>query len=355
MSSEPIAEGILLGLGNPLLDMTITADEDFLAKYDLEANNAIIAQPKHLPMFAEMMRDYEPVYGAGGATQNSIRVAQWLLQTPHATTYFGGVGKDEAADILKSKAEEAGVTVRYCVSELAPTGRCGSVVTGENRSLVAHLGAADFFQHQWMEEPEQWKYVEMAQYIYIGGFVFPVCHGGIFDLARHTCASDKTLIMNLSAQFLCKYFADRRHNIMQYVDILFGNEREAAEFCHLSGLATDDLCDMAAATSLLPRADDSRRPRTVVFTQGAQPTVIAHNGQVSVHEVPPVPHDVIRDTNGCGDAFVGGFLSQLVQGKSIDECVRCGNYAARYVIQQWGCTLPDPPTYSAAPKVYGKV
>lgn len=30
------------------------------------------------------------------------------------------------------------------------------------------------------------------------------------------------------------------------------------------------------------------------------------------------------DTNGAGDAFVGGFLSQLVCGKAVSECVRAG-------------------------------
>jgi adenosine kinase len=29
----------------------------------------------------------------------------------------------------------------------------------------------------------------------------------------------------------------------------------------------------------------------------------------------PMKKDLIKDTNGCGDAFVGGFLSQLAQNK----------------------------------------
>lgn len=33
---------------------------------------------------------------------------------------------------------------------------------------------------------------------------------------------------------------------------------------------------------------------------------------------------LIVDTNGAGDAFVGGFLSQLVCGKAVPECVRAG-------------------------------
>lgn len=47
------------------------------------------------------------------------------------------------------------------------------------------------------------------------------------------------------------------------------------------------------------------------------------------------------DTNGAGDAFCGGFVSQFVQAKTVEECVEAGCYAAREVITQHGCTFPE--------------
>ncbi len=87
------------------------------------------------------------------------------------------------------------------------------------------------------------------------------------------------------------------------------------------------------------------RGRTVVVTQGKDPTVVAHEGKVQRFPVIAVPNDKLVDTNGAGDAFVGGFLSQLVAGKAISECVRAGNYAANVVIQRSGCTFPDKPSF----------
>lgn len=52
-------------------------------------------------------------YSAGGATQNSIRFAQWILQIPGATSYMGCVGKDKFADILKQTMDKAGCVVCY--------------------------------------------------------------------------------------------------------------------------------------------------------------------------------------------------------------------------------------------------
>ena len=342
--THPVKTGVLLGVGNPLLDITVCGDTTFLQKYDLQANNAIIAGDEHMPMFDEMMRKYEPIYGAGGATQNSIRVAQWLLRTDHATTFFGCVGEDARGEILASKGTQSGVNVHYEISQKLPTGVCGAVITGEDRSLVAHLGAANFFSHAFLEKPENWELVERAEVYYIGGFVFPVCSQSIFDIAKHACANNKTLAMNLSAPFMCKYFADKKIDVMPYVDLLFGNETEAAEFCKLRGIEAKDIRDMALETSRLPKANTGR-DRIVVFTQGRDPTIIARDGRVTEHPITPIQKADIRDTNGCGDSFVGGFLSQLVRGADIDECLRCGQYAASVVIKHWGCTFPDEPSY----------
>ena len=41
-----------------------------------------------------------------------------------------------------------------------------------------------------------------------------------------------------------------------------------------------------------------------------------------------------------------GFLSQLAQGKPMDECIRCGHYAANYMIQQSGVTMTELPNFS---------
>lgn len=337
-----IHEGTLLGIGNPLLDITIVADAQFLHKYNLKPNDAILAGPEQLGLIADMMANYKPHYRAGGATQNSIRVAQWLLQKPNSTCFLGGVGSDEQARLLQDKAREAGVNVRYSQCSLAPTGTCAAVITGENRSLVAHLGAADYFTHEWLEQPNQWLMVQQAQMFYIGGFVFPVCHQSIFDVAKHALKTNKTLVMNLSAPFLCKYYADKRHNIMQYIDVLFGNETEAQTFCDLRGIKYDSLEEMAVATSSLSKLNEGRE-RVVVFTQGCDPIVVAKGSEVKTYEVPKVDHSLIKDTTGCGDAFVGGFLAQLAQNKELDECVRCGIYASQVVLQHWGCNYPQQP------------
>lgn len=47
-----------------------------------------------------------------------------------------------------------------------------------------------------------------------------------------------------------------------------------------------------------------------------------------------------------GDAFVGGFLSQFVQEKAIEECIRAGCYAASVIMQSCGCKFPEKPDFN---------
>lgn len=63
-------------MGNPLLDISATVGIEFLKKYDLHPNDAILAQDKHKPMYDELIDLYQAEFIAGGSVQNTMRVAQ---------------------------------------------------------------------------------------------------------------------------------------------------------------------------------------------------------------------------------------------------------------------------------------
>lgn len=61
------------------------------------------------------------------------------------------------------------------------------------------------------------------------------------------------------------------------------------------------------------------------------------------YAVTPVAKEALVDTNGAGDAFVGGFLAARLSGKDVAGCCTAGNFAASTIIQRSGCTLPAGP------------
>ena len=160
------------------------------------------------------------------------------------------------------------------------------------------------------------------------------------QIAKHSNENDKVFMMNLSAPFLVDFFASQMDTMMPYVDILFGNEVEAAAFAKKKGWGEISTSECARRAARLPKNSGSR-PRIVVFTQGKDATCVAMNGEVNTYDVEILPKEKLVDTNGAGDAFVGGFLSQLVQGKDMRTCVLAGHYSARVIIQASGCTLPE--------------
>ncbi|CAA6666890.1 unnamed protein product [Spirodela intermedia] len=325
-------DGILLGMGNPLLDISAVVDEGFLERYDVKLNNAILAEEKHLPMYDELATKYDVE-----ATQNSIRVAQWMLQIPGATSYIGCVGKDKFGEVMKKSSHAAGVNVQYDEDETAPTGTCAVCVVGGERSLIANLSAANCYKVEHLE-------IEKAKYIYIAGFFLTVSPASIQLVSEHAAATNKVFSMNLSAPFICEFFREAQEKAMPYVDFLFGNETEARTFSKVHGWETDDVPEIALKISQLPKVSSTRK-RIAVITQGADPVVVAEDGKVSLFPVILLPKEKLVDTNGAGDAFVGGFLSQLIQEKPIEECVRAGCYAANVIIQRSGCTYPEKPDF----------
>mmetsp|Transcript_18728 Transcript_18728/g.40269 ORF Transcript_18728/g.40269 Transcript_18728/m.40269 type:complete len:345 (+) Transcript_18728:106-1140(+) len=338
-------DGVFLCLGNPLLDISSKVDSAFLEKYDLKPANQILAEDKHVPMYAELAAREDVEYIAGGAGQNTTRVLQWLLQYPQATTYMGCIGNDDFGRKMIETATKDGVNVRYQIDESTPTGVCGVCVVDKDRSLVAYLAAANNFKSEHVDS--NWECVDKARVVYCTGFFITVSPASIMSVAKHCAANDKIYCMNLSAPFIMQVppFKAVLMEAMPYIDFLFGNEVEATTFAETEGWEERDLKQVALKISRLPKANGCR-PRVVVFTQGAEPTIVAVGGKVHLFPVIRIAQEDLVDTNGAGDAFVGGFLSQIVLGKDIPEAVRAGNYAANVIIQRPGCTFPAKPTFT---------
>lgn len=160
-------EGLLIGCGNPLLDISANVDETFLQKYGLKPNDAILAEEKHMPLYKELTEKYKAEFIAGGSVQNSLRVCQWILQKPKVAIFFGSVGNDDYAKILEEKATHDGLNVQYQYNEEVPTGTCGVLITDAHRSLCANLAAANHFTIEHLQKAENKKLLDNAEYYYI--------------------------------------------------------------------------------------------------------------------------------------------------------------------------------------------
>ena len=88
---------------------------------------------------------------------------QYILPS-NSVVYIGCVGKDKYGQILEDICAKAGVRTEYRYDEETPTGRCGVVITGHNRSLCTDLAAANLYKLDHLKQPEIWKLVEGAKF-----------------------------------------------------------------------------------------------------------------------------------------------------------------------------------------------
>lgn len=62
----------------------------------------------------------------------------------------------------------------------------------------------------------------------------------------------------------------------------------------------------------------------MIITRGDKPLIVANKYGIKKFKVPPLDIKRKLNTNGAGDYFVGGFLANYIQNKSIQECVHGG-------------------------------
>lgn len=91
------------------------------------------------------------------------------------------------------------------------------------------------------------------------------------------------------------------------------------------------------------KISEEKREKIVVITQGKDPVIVAKSDseEILYFPVPQLNPTEIVDTNGAGDAFVGGYLAQLTDSKPFDSCIRTAIICAKEILKRPGCSLPN--------------
>ncbi|CAF3505902.1 unnamed protein product [Rotaria socialis] len=326
-----LSNGTFFAIGNPLLDINAIVDLEFLEKYKLEANDAILATPEHEELFQEIKHHKQVQFFAGGSAQNMMRTIIWFLQKPKVAAYMGCVGNDASFDRLQELADSAGLITSYQIKSGFPTGKCAVLTTEHSRSMVASLGAAQHFTIDYLDIPENRLLFENAKIICCEAFFIQSSFDSLLELAEHAHEYQKIFCITLSSKHVVK---KRNGNHLltawPYADYIFGYEE------------TDDLHAIITALLDIPKLNKSR-PRIIVISRLLERTLVGKGTEITEYTWKWPPH--IVDTHGCGEAFVGGFLAYMALEKSTDESVKAGIYCAYECLQRTGCTFPDRVSY----------
>merc|ERR1719204_1834180 len=250
-------------------------------------------------------------YIAGGATLNTIRVAQWMLGDNGTTGYIGAIGNDVFGQLMKEQCKKDGVATEFMVNPNVPTGACAVAIYDKERGLVANLAAANTYKKEHLVEHK--NLCLRARIIYSAGYFLTVCPDAMMMAAGVTMTTNSLYCINLSAPFIISYFADPLAKVIECADYVFGNEDEAKVYGETQKMTDTTPKAVAQYIAKLPC---KKAMRTVVITQGSEQTIVARSNGLCL-EVPVAPLDpnMIVDLNAAGDAFVGGFLAAFGREK----------------------------------------
>jgi len=223
------------------------------------------------------------------------------------------------------------------------TGRCAVVVHGKERTLCANIGAAAKYPNDHYEA--QKAVFSKANMVYSTGFFITSCYDVLQKVMQQANDENKPMLFNIAAVFLVDFFKDQTMFCIEHADYVFCNEDEAAAYAKAVGISGDNERTEAAKHIAKSKKANQKRPRFAIVTQGADQVIIAEHDpatpeadvKVSHVEVPKIESDLIIDTNGAGDSFVGGFLAAISQGSSVEDSVKAGVKMSGIVVQRLGC------------------
>ena len=328
----------LFVIGNPVLNMLVTCEEDYLENWSVELGKSVLAKVDHAGLFDDLADTHDVEYIAAGSTQISARVAQAIFDSKHAVAFAGCVGEDKLGQISKETSEASGMEVCFMTHEESTTNRCAvmDVAGVDEVTSVSELSSAANYTIDDKHIDMVRKHAAAAQVVYSAGFFQALSPETVILLADETGADDRLFCLNLSDPVLLTgNFFESMLRIFPYTDIIIGNEIHFYTLCDAMCSLEDPqgfhpdlaMTEIAKLVAGMHKVHDKRDRMVVVIQEEFEsPTIIATSGRCNeypgifckdfVHRPESLPFDDdqcprIVSANGVADAFVGGFLAKL--------------------------------------------
>lgn len=343
-SFEKLRFRSLIAIGNPIVDISSNIEEDVIDKYGLKWGETVFANESNRGFFKELEKNKNVKYIPGGSIQNTLRTCAWCLgmepgrDKTFKITMLGATGKDSYRNKIIDALHFAGVKdLLECIPD-KETSRCGVGICKKERCLLPEIRASNMINVDFiLKNIEE---IDNHDALLLEGYFiqerFEIC----LALCKRFKSNRKTVILTLSAVFMVQTYYDRFIELANFSDLIIANKAELEELAQEKGKENKDLF-IKISKKLV------RKKRLFVVTDGKKGVIVAKydydRGTMDfiLRGFPKlVKSEDIVDLNGAGDAFLGGFLSQYMLGKSFEACCKAGNDVAGIIIRNIGCTFP---------------
>ena len=309
----------LLGVGSPLLDIIISADEEFLAKHvPGEKGGMEPLASREISRIVNSSGTTPGIYPGGAAGNTVMALSRFGVKT----ALRGKIARDEMGEKYIKFAEQYGAdTSNLIISPQGDTGCCLAIVTSDaERTMRSALGVSLELTSREIKESD----FQSFDAVLIEGFM--VYSGVLEDMVRYAKRAGRCVIFDLASFEIASKFKSMFLGFISDVDILVANQSEAAAFTGFD----DPQKSLAVLKKLVPCA---------IVKCGADGVYFSGYGEEFF--VPSSPVDEVVDTTAAGDLWLAGFICGRDRGMTLRKSVECGTLFASKIIRHQGSVLSD--------------
>ena len=281
----------------------------------------LMSRAPHLPAPAETVKGSFFMQSPGGKGFNQAIAAR---KAGGDVAMITKLGRDSLAEIPLRAMREADLSEEYLFfSDSYPTGTALIMVdemTGQNAIVIVPGACSTITEADIASVSEQ---IEQSEYLLLQLEINQDANEKAAELAKNNGVK---VIVNTAP------YQPVSDDFLRGVYLVTPNEVEAEE---LTGIAVTDKesADRAAQTLF------AKGVQNVLITLGAR-GVYLNTGDAS--EILPAYRVNAVDTTGAGDAFNGGLVAALAEGKSLRDAARFANALAALSVQRLGTTASMP-------------
>lgn len=309
-------------IGNALVDMEFTVDDDFLAEHKIDKGVMTLVDEDMQHRLYNALKERGGKKASGGSAANTIMA---VSQFGGKTFYSCKVANDETGDFYVKDLAAAGVdTNLHQEREDGISGKCLVMVTPDaERTMHSFLGISETVSEQELDT----QAIAQSDYVYLEGYLVSSESARAAAIKAKQIAEQNQVktALTFSDPNMVNFFKDGLADMVgSGVDLLFCNQQEALTWTGAN--------DITAAAEALKSISN-----TFAITLGAKGALV-FDGQTT-HSIDAYPTDAI-DTNGAGDMFAGAFLYALTHGHDYATAGNFASRAAARIVAHFGPRLP---------------
>lgn len=309
----------VFGMGNPLMDILMQVEDDFLSELELNKGQFNLIDKKRMEVIESKIDSLDKKEVPGGAVANTIAV---LSQLGLKTVFFGSVGEDKIGNEYVSLTNEYGTVSDIKQTSEDLTGVAITFITPDNeRTFAVYLGASNKVNPELVDE----EFIKQSKFVYLCGYqledsALKETALTVLNIAKE---NDVKIAIDLADPGVVSRNKEFMQNVVEeYADVLFANEEESMA---LTGLEPEE-----AVNKL------SEQVEIAIVKIGKNGSLIMQENTLTKASALLVE---AVDTTGAGDSYAGGFLYGLVKNHDVKTCADIGSYISAQVVKKIGARL----------------